>query len=299
MKSLFTVIGFCALLAGCDDAISNQADNTNQNITKDVKQNAEKTANTEIKSAPNESKPATVSEQSVKVTQEEKETDKQAVKKAEDFAKVADKKEDVKKEPETSATENAVVEKSVETKVEEPKVTSPKALEVKTMEPKTTELKTVETKVTNEKSVEKKVVEAKSQALLDKPKATAEKMVSGKTESAKLASTKVETEKTALVKEESHLADKAKPAKNAKASAKNESSKTAKSSSKDSAKSEDELDENAMVSSFSMEELRLGAQRSPTKDEIQHLKRQCRYAYMTEQDVIENNCSAKKVNMAR
>ena len=299
MKSLFTVIGFCALLAGCDDAISNQADNTNQNITKDVKQNAEKTANTEIKSAPNESKPATVSEQSVKVTQEEKETDKQAVKKAEDFEKVQDKKEDVKKEPETSATENAVVEKSVETKVTEPKVTAPKALEAKAVEPKTTELKTVETKVTNEKPVEKKVVEAKSQAPLDKPKATAEKMVSGKTESAKLASTKVETEKTALVKEESRLADKAKPAKNAKASAKNESSKTAKSSFKDAAKSEDELDENAMVSSFSMEELRLGAQRSPTKDEIQHLKRQCRYAYMTEQDVIENNCSAKKVNMAR
>lgn len=298
MKSFFTVIGFCALLAGCDDAISNQADNTNQNITKDVKQNAEKTANTEIKSVPNESKPATVSEQSVKVTQE-KETDKQAVKKAEDFAKVADKKEDVKKESETSATEKAVVEKSVETKVEEPKVTAPKTLEAKAVEPKTTELKTVETKVTDEKPVEKKVVEVKSQAPLDKPKATAEKMVSGKTESAKLASTKVETEKTALVKEESHLADKAKPAKNAKASAKNDSSKTAKSSSKDSAKSEDELDENAMVSSFSMEELRLGAQRSPTKDEIQHLKRQCRYAYMTEQDVIENNCSAKKVNMAR
>lgn len=298
MKSFFTVIGFCALLAGCDDAISNQADNTNQNITKDVKQNAEKTANTEIKSVPNESKPATVSEQSVKVTQE-KETDKQAVKKAEDFAKVADKKEDVKKESETSATEKAVVEKSVETKVEEPKVTAPKTLEAKAVEPKTTELKTVETKVTDEKPVEKKVVEVKSQAPLDKPKATAEKMVSGKTESAKLASTKVETEKTALVKEESHLADKAKPAKNAKASAKNDSSKTAKSSSKDSAKSEDELDENAMVSSFSMEELRLGAQRSPTKDEIQHLKRQCRYAYMTEQDVIENNCSAKKVSMAR
>lgn len=294
MKNIFTVIGFCALLAGCDDAISNQADNTNQNITKDVKQNAEKTANTEIKSAPNESKPATVSEQSVKVTQEEKETDKQAVKKAEDFAKVADKKEDVKKEPETSATENAVVEKSVETKV-----TEPKALEAKAMEPKTTELKTVETKVTNEKPVEKKVVETKSQTPLDKPKATAEKMVSGKTESAKLASTKVETEKAEPVKEESRLADKAKPAKNAKANAKNESSKTAKSSSKDAAKSEDESDENAMVSSFSMEELRLGAQRSPTKDEIQHLKRQCRYAYMTEQDVIENNCSAKKVSMAR
>ena len=298
MKSLFTMIGFCALLAGCDDAISNQADNTNQNITKDVKQNAEKTANTEIKSVPNESKPATVSEQSVKVTQE-KETDKQAVKKAEDFAKVADKKEDVKKEPETSATEKAVVEKSVETKVEEPKVTAPKALEAKAVEPKTTELKTVETKVTDEKLVEKKVVEAKSQAPLDKSKATAEKMVSGKTESAKLASTKVETEKAEPVKEESRLADKAKPAKNAKASAKNESSKTAKSSSKDAAKSEAESDENAMVSSFSMEELRLGAQRSPTKDEIQHLKRQCRYAYMTEQDVIENNCSAKKVSMAR
>ena len=299
MKSLFTMIGFCALLAGCDDAISNQADNTNQNITKDVKQNAEKTANTEIKSAPNESKPATVSEQSVKVTQEEKETDKQAVKKAEDFAKVADKKEDVKKEPETSATEKAVVEKSVETKVTEPKVAAPKALEAKAMEPKTTELKTVETKVTNEKPVEKKVVETKSQTPLDKPKATAEKMVSGKTESAKLASTKVETEKAEPVKEESRLADKAKLAKNAKANAKNESSKTAKSSSKDAAKSEDESDENAMVSSFSMEELRLAAQRSPTKDEIQHLKRQCRYAYMTEQDVIENNCSAKKVSMAR
>ena len=143
------------------------------------------------------------------------------------------------------------------------------------------------------------MVETKSQTPLDKPKATAEKMVSGKTESAKLASTKVETEKAEPVKEESRLADKAKPAKNAKANAKNESSKTAKSSSKDAAKSEDESDENAMVSSFSMEELRLGAQRSPTKDEIQHLKRQCRYAYMTEQDVIENNCSAKKVSMAR
>ncbi|WP_448917475.1 hypothetical protein [Haemophilus sputorum] len=296
MKNIFTVIGFCALLAGCDDAISNQADNTNQNITKDVKQNAEKTANTEIKSVPNESKPATVSEQSVKVTQE-KETDKQAVKKAEDFAKVADKKEDVKKEPETSATEKAVVEKSVETNVTEPKVKAPKALEAKAVEPKTTELKTVETKVTDEKPVEKKVVETKSQALLDKPKATAEKMVSGKTESAKLALTKVETEKAEPVKEESRLADKAKPAKNVKANAKNESSKTAKSSSKDSSKSE--ADENAIVSSFSMEELRLGAQRSPTKDEIQHLKRQCRYAYMTEQDVIENNCSAKKVSMAR
>lgn len=298
MKNIFTVIGFCALLAGCDDAISNQADNTNQNITKDVKQNAEKTANTEIKSVPNESKPATVSEQSVKVTQE-KETDKQAVKKAEDFAKVADKKEDVKKEPETSATEKSIVEKSVETNITEPKVKAPKALEAKAVEPKTTELKTVETKVTDEKLVAKKVVEAKSQAPLDKPKATTEKVVSGKTESAKLASTKVETEKAEPVKEESRLADKAKPAKNAKASAKNESSKTAKSSSKDSAKSEAESDENAMVSSFSMEELRLGAQRSPTKDEIQHLKRQCRYAYMTEQDVIENNCSAKKVNMAR
>lgn len=298
MKNIFTVIGFCALLAGCDDAISNQADNTNQNITKDVKQNAEKTANTEIKSVPNESKPATVSEQSVKVTQE-KETDKQAVKKAEDFAKVADKKEDVKKEPETSATEKSIVEKSVETNITEPKVKAPKALEAKAVEPKTTELKTVETKVTDEKLVEKKVVEAKSQAPLDKPKATTEKVVSGKTESAKLASTKVETEKAEPVKEESRLADKAKPAKNAKASAKNESSKTAKSSSKDAAKSEAKSDENAMVSSFSMEELRLGAQRSPTKDEIQHLKRQCRYAYMTEQDVIENNCSAKKVNMAR
>lgn len=298
MKNIFTVIGFCALLAGCDDAISNQADNTNQNITKDVKQNAEKTANTEIKSVPNESKPATVSEQSVKVTQE-KETDKQAVKKAEDFAKVADKKEDVKKEPETSATEKSIVEKSVETNITEPKVKAPKALEAKAVEPKTTELKTVETKVTDEKLVAKKVVEAKSQAPLDKPKATTEKVVSGKTESAKLASTKVETEKAEPVKEESRLADKAKPAKNAKASAKNESSKTAKSSSKDAAKSEAKSDENAMVSSFSMEELRLGAQRSPTKDEIQHLKRQCRYAYMTEQDVIENNCSAKKVNMAR
>ena len=298
MKNIFTVIGFCALLAGCDDAISNQADSTNQNITKDVKQNAEKTANTEIKSVPNESKPATVSEQSVKVTQE-KETDKQAVKKAEDFAKVADKKEDVKKEPETSAIEKSIVEKSVETNITEPKVKAPKALEAKAVEPKTTELKTVETKVTDEKPVEKKVVEAKSQAPLDKPKATTEKVVSGKTESAKLASTKVETEKAEPVKEESRLADKAKPAKNAKASAKNESSKTAKSSSKDAAKSEAESDENAMVSSFSMEELRLGAQRSPTKDEIQHLKRQCRYAYMTEQDVIENNCSAKKVSMAR
>lgn len=73
----------------------------------------------------------------------------------------------------------------------------------------------------------------------------------------------------------------------------------AKESTNSTALPKAEREEEPQVSNFSMEELRLGAQRSPTIDEIQHLKRQCRYAYMSEQDVIVNNCSAKKVSQAK
>lgn len=50
-----------------------------------------------------------------------------------------------------------------------------------------------------------------------------------------------------------------------------------------------------LVSTFTEEELRVGAQKSLTKDEIQYYKSLCRYAYMSEQDVIENRCESKKV----
>lgn len=53
-----------------------------------------------------------------------------------------------------------------------------------------------------------------------------------------------------------------------------------------------------LVSNFTEEELRLGAQRPLTKDEIQYYKSLCRYAYMSDQDVIENHCEAKKVRFS-
>ena len=53
-----------------------------------------------------------------------------------------------------------------------------------------------------------------------------------------------------------------------------------------------------LVSNFTEEELRLGAQRPLTKDEIQYYKSLCRYAYMSDQDVIENRCEAKKVRFS-
>lgn len=52
-------------------------------------------------------------------------------------------------------------------------------------------------------------------------------------------------------------------------------------------------------SSFSMEELRVGAQRIPDAAEIQYYKSQCRYAFMSERDVIENRCETKKVSRPR
>ncbi|WP_425591869.1 hypothetical protein [Haemophilus parahaemolyticus] len=54
-----------------------------------------------------------------------------------------------------------------------------------------------------------------------------------------------------------------------------------------------------LVSNFTEEELRLGAQRPLTKDEIQYYKSLCRYAYMSDQDVIENHCQAKKISFSR
>lgn len=49
------------------------------------------------------------------------------------------------------------------------------------------------------------------------------------------------------------------------------------------------------VATLSEEEARLGYQRPLSKDEIQYYKSQCRYAFMSEQDVIDNRCEAKKV----
>ena len=51
-----------------------------------------------------------------------------------------------------------------------------------------------------------------------------------------------------------------------------------------------------LFSNFTEEELRLGAQRPLTKDEIQYYKSLCRYAYMSEQDVIDNRCEYKQAN---
>ncbi|HGO5823510.1 TPA: hypothetical protein ACK3JW_001181 [Mannheimia haemolytica] len=53
------------------------------------------------------------------------------------------------------------------------------------------------------------------------------------------------------------------------------------------------------VSSFSMEELRVGAQRILDKAEVQYYKSLCRYAFMSDRDVIENRCEAKKVNVGK
>ncbi|QNS15114.1 hypothetical protein [Mannheimia bovis] len=53
------------------------------------------------------------------------------------------------------------------------------------------------------------------------------------------------------------------------------------------------------VSSFSMEELRVGAQRILDRAEVQYYKSQCRYAFMSDRDVIENRCESKKISRPR
>nr|WP_314740065.1 hypothetical protein [uncultured Haemophilus sp.] len=59
-------------------------------------------------------------------------------------------------------------------------------------------------------------------------------------------------------------------------------------------------DENGnLISNFTPEELRVGAQRSLTKNEIQYYKSLCRYAYMSDQDVIDNHCEAKKISFTK
>lgn len=58
-------------------------------------------------------------------------------------------------------------------------------------------------------------------------------------------------------------------------------------------------DNGKLVSNFSEEELRLGAQKPLSKEEIKYFKMQCRYALMSEQDIIENGCQSKKVAISR
>lgn len=53
------------------------------------------------------------------------------------------------------------------------------------------------------------------------------------------------------------------------------------------------------VSSFSMEELRVGAQRILDRAEVQYYKSQCRYAFMSDRDVIENRCESKRISRPR
>lgn len=50
-------------------------------------------------------------------------------------------------------------------------------------------------------------------------------------------------------------------------------------------------------SSFSNEELRLGVQKSLDEEEIQYLKAQCRYAFMSEKEIIINRCGVKEVSI--
>lgn len=57
--------------------------------------------------------------------------------------------------------------------------------------------------------------------------------------------------------------------------------------------------EEEQVSNFSMEELRVGAQRIPDKSEVLYSKSQCRYAFMSDRDVIENRCEVKKIIPAK
>lgn len=54
-----------------------------------------------------------------------------------------------------------------------------------------------------------------------------------------------------------------------------------------------------LVSNFTIEELRLGAPRPLSKEEIKYFKRLCRYALMSEQEIIENGCQTKKVTFSR
>lgn len=62
---------------------------------------------------------------------------------------------------------------------------------------------------------------------------------------------------------------------------------------------EGSYDNGKLVSNFSEEELRLGAQKPLSKEEIKYFKMQCRYALMSEKEIIENGCQSKKVAISR
>ncbi|WGE50914.1 hypothetical protein NYR68_00555 [Actinobacillus equuli subsp. haemolyticus] len=53
-----------------------------------------------------------------------------------------------------------------------------------------------------------------------------------------------------------------------------------------------------LVSNFSPEELRVGAQVPMSDNEIRQQKMQCRYPFMSQQEVAENNCGVKTVTIS-
>ncbi|WP_150539358.1 hypothetical protein [Actinobacillus vicugnae] len=53
-----------------------------------------------------------------------------------------------------------------------------------------------------------------------------------------------------------------------------------------------------LVSNFSPEELRVGAQTPMTANEILHEKMQCRYPFMSQQEIADNNCGVKTVTIS-
>lgn len=68
---------------------------------------------------------------------------------------------------------------------------------------------------------------------------------------------------------------------------------------KNIAENDGTYEDGKLVSNFSEEELRLGAQKPLSKEEIKYFKMQCRYALMSEQDIIENGCQSKRVEISR
>lgn len=53
-----------------------------------------------------------------------------------------------------------------------------------------------------------------------------------------------------------------------------------------------------LVSNFSPEELRVGAQVPMSDNEIRQQKMQCRYPFMSQQEIAENNCGVKTVTIS-
>lgn len=282
MKNALTLIGLGMILIACDQSIESRLQ----------KSGAENVAN--VESLENRQ------QESVANTAEKvKEEPLQAVVNAQENTKIEASSQDEVEQPKEAANKDKpteVIEENVNVKKSEPQESTSEI---------TKPVETVKEKVEPVKPALKAEVEKQATKKLNEQTTSSNKKdvvnkVSGKAEKGdKTTKAKSRVETTAAVKNSKSNDRKAEPTVEKRTNAAPKETKATVKNTK-SSKSDGTYDENGnLISNFTEEELRVGAQRNLTKDEIQYYKSLCRYAYMSDQDVIDNHCETKKISFTK